>query len=101
MSKTTLKKFFISVRYVIIINLIFALILYSFVTDDDLNNLPKRPEDRFFSWDRFISLFYFLITTFTTTGYGDIYAKSNRMKLLISCYMIFVFSLTVSFLFNF
>ena len=95
MSKTTLKKFFISVRYVIIINLIFSLILYSFVTDDDLNNIPKRPVDRF------ISLFYFLITTFTTTGYGDIYAKSNRMKILISCYMIFVFSLTVSFLFNF
>ena len=95
MSKTTLKKFFISVRYVIIINLIFSLILYSFVTDDDLNNIQKRPVDRF------ISLFYFLITTFTTTGYGDIYAKSNRMKILISCYMIFVFSLTVSFLFNF
>jgi len=77
------------------INLFFTIILFTWATDDDLNNIPK-------AWgERFVSIFYYLITTFTTTGYGDIYAKSVRMKLFISAYMIIVFSLTVSFLFDF
>lgn len=77
------------------INLFFTVILFTWATDDDLNNIPKP-------WgERFISIFYYLITTFTTTGYGDIYAKTIRMKLFISFYMIIVFSLTASFLFDF
>jgi len=83
------------ITYILTINLLFSLFLFSWVTDDDVSNLPKSPTERF------ISIFYYLITTFTTTGYGDIYAKSNRMKLIISFYMISVFSLTVSFLFEF
>jgi hypothetical protein len=95
MSKIRLEELFICITYIIMINLFFTMILLTWVTDDDLNNIPE-------AWgERFVSIFYYLITTFTTTGYGDIYAKSVRMKLFISAYMIIVFSLTVSFLFDF
>jgi hypothetical protein len=94
MNKLTFREFFICIRFIIIFNLLFTVILYSWATENDLHNLPKS------NYDRFMSIFYFLITTFTTTGYGDIYAKSMRMKLFISCYMIIVFSLSSSFLFD-
>ena len=95
MAKVTLREVFIFCSFIIIINTALSLILILWVTDDDLNNLPQP-------WgERFASIFYYLITTFTTTGYGDIYAKSVRMKLIISFYMILIFALTVSFIFEF
>ena len=70
MSKIRLQELVICITYITMINLFFTIILFSWVTDDDLNNIPK-------GWgERFVSIFYYLITTFTTTGYGDIYAKS-------------------------
>lgn len=92
MSKLTTREIFIAMSYILVLNVFLTLLLVFWVTDDDLNNLPE-------SWgDRFISILYYLITTFTTTGYGDIYAKSSRMKLIISAYMITVCALTASFL---
>jgi hypothetical protein len=81
--------------YILIFNVLFAAFLISWVTDDDLKNLPKPYVERF------VSVFYFLITTFTTTGYGDIYAESDRMKLFTTFYMILIMSLTGSFLLDF
>ena len=83
------------VVFLIIINLSFTLFLNAWVTDEDLHGIPKDPKDRL------ISLFYFSLTTFTTSGYGDIYSTSSRMKLVMCAFMIFVFSITVSFLFDF
>ena len=95
MAKVTLREVFIFCSFIIIINTALSFILILWVTDDDLNNLPQP-------WgERLVSIFYYLITTFTTTGYGDIYAKSVRMKLIISFYMIIIFALTVSFIFEF
>lgn len=95
MSKLSAREIFIAFSYIVILNVFLSLLLVFWVTDDDLNNLPE-------SWgDRFISILYYLITTFTTTGYGDIYAKSSRMKLLISVYMIIVCAFTVSFLIDY
>ena len=95
MSKVTLKEVFTFIGYILIINIILTLMLVFWVTDDDLNNLPQS------RGERLVSIFYYLITTFTTTGYGDIYAKSVRMKLIISFYMIIIFALTASFIFEF
>jgi hypothetical protein len=95
MSKVTLKEVFTFIGYILIINIVLTLMLVFWVTDDDLNNLPKP------RGERLVSIFYYLITTFTTTGYGDIYAKSVRMKLIISSYMIIIFALTASFIFDF
>ena len=94
MSRTTVNDILTVAIVTVILNLLFSFFLFAWVTDDDLTNIPKEP------LNRFISLFYYSITTFTTTGFGDIYAKSNRMKLIISLYMISVFAITVHFLLN-
>ena len=94
MGRITLHEIAKCIVYIVFFNVVFTLILFPWVTEDDLHNLPQSPVDRF------VSLFYYGITTFSTTGYGDIYAKSNRMKVIISLYMIFVFSITASFLFK-
>ena len=95
MYKVTLYKMAKVALTIMFINFLFALLLIPWVTDKDISGLPKK------TMDRFISLFYFGITAFTTTGYGDIYASSNRMKLIVTTYMVLVFSMTVSFLFDF
>lgn len=83
---------------IIIVNILFTLFLLSWVTEDDIQGFPSKYSNLN---DKIISLFYYGISTFTTTGYGDIYAKSLRMKLLMSFYMIMVVSASASFLFNF
>ena len=80
--------------YILIVNIIFSLFLYCWATDDDIN-IHKS------GYSRFIDIFYYSISTFTTTGYGDVYAKSSRMKILMSLYMIIFVSASAIFLFNF
>lgn len=59
----------------------FAAFLNTWVTDDDISGLPKD------GVDRFTSLMYFSVTTFTSTGYGDMAPKSKRARLVMSAYM--------------
>ena len=63
------------------ISIVFAAAMYPWVTDDDISNLPKEP------FARFTSLVYFSVTTFTSTGYGDIAPKSTRAKMVMSVHM--------------
>lgn len=95
MSKITFKEIKKISIFILAVNLLLSLFLFLWATDKDINGLPKP------NLDRFITLFYYSITTFTTTGFGDVYAKSNRMKLLTSLYMVFIFSVTGTFLFDF
>jgi hypothetical protein len=95
MSKITFKEIKKICIFILSVNILLSLFLFLWVTDEDLNGLPKNNQDRL------ISLFYYSITTFTTTGFGDVYAKSNRMKLVSCIYMVFIFSVTGSFLFDF
>ncbi len=67
----------------------FAAVLYPWVTDDDISNLPKNPIDRF------LSLVYFSVTTFTSTGYGDIAPKSTRAKMILTAYMASAFAIVI------
>lgn len=88
---------FIRVFLIIIgINIFFSLFIFFWATDEDIHGLPNMNN----SIDRMITLFYFGISTFTTTGYGDIYPKSLRMKLIISLYMILVVSGSASLFFD-
>ena len=80
---------------ILFINIIFAFLLLIWVTDNDIQGLPPN------ILERFISLFYYGVTTVTTTGYGDIYAKSALKKIIISIYMILTMTGIISFLFTF
>ena len=80
---------------VVFVNFLFALFLFPWVTDEDISNLPKK------GFDRFLTLFYFGIASFTTTGYGDVVAKSRRLKILIIIYILLAISGAASFFFNF
>ena len=91
---------------IVIVNILFSIFVLSWATDDDINGLPplinkNDKSNKYNISDRLIALFYYGISTFTTTGYGDVYAKSSRMKILMSLYMILVVSASASFLFNF
>ena len=92
---------------IVIVNILFSLFVLTWATDDDINGLPPllnkndKSNKYYNKSDRLIALFYYGISTFTTTGYGDVYAKSSRMKILMSLYMILVVSASASFLFNF
>ena len=79
--------------FIVVVNLGFALVTYLFVTDKDCAGLSKAV-----GFSRFISLFYFGITTFTTVGYGDIHASSIRFKIFMSVYMIVSMSIAISYL---
>ena len=72
--------------YFILTNIGFIIFLFLFATDKDLSGLSKDP------LERFIGIIYYVSTIITTTGYGDIIATSMRARLIISSYMIFVFS---------
>jgi len=79
----------------LLVNFLFALFLFPWVTNEDISNLPNN------GFDRFLTLFYFGIASFTTTGYGDVVAKSRRLKILIILYILLAVSGAASFFFNF
>lgn len=73
------------------VTIVFAAALYPWVTDDDISNLPKNP------FERFVSLVYFSVTTFTSTGYGDITPKSTKARVAITIYMAVAFSIVIAY----
>ena len=68
----------------LVTNIVFASVMFSWITDDDMSGLRKTKTDRF------IDLLYFSIVSFSTAGYGDIAPKSTRAKLSVSSYLMFV-----------
>jgi hypothetical protein len=91
------QEFILLISAALIINFLFTLFLMTWVTDNDIKGLPEKEEGL---WSRFIALFYYSITCFSTTGYGDILAVSNRARLAVGLYLIAVFSGLVSVLFK-
>ncbi len=88
------EKFMITISFIFITVLLFTLFLYPWVSDNDIANISKS------GFNRMIDLFYYGIVTFTTTGYGDIYPKSYRMKLIIAFYLIMIYSIPISMILN-
>lgn len=73
--------------YFILTNICFIIFLFLFMTDKDISGLSKDPSERF------VAIIYYVSTIITSTGYGDIVAISMKARLLISSYMIFIFSI--------
>lgn len=79
--------------FILVLNTIFASLMYvGGVNHEDLNHLPVDKADRF------VSLFYYSIGTFSTTGWSDIYAVSLRMKLFTALFIVTSMSLTITYL---
>lgn len=79
----------------VLANLVFALILFPWVTEDDITELPMDPIDKF------ITLFTFGLATFTTSGFVNTNAKSRRLKIVSAVYVILVISGVLSYFFSF
>jgi hypothetical protein len=73
----------------LVVNVIFTVFLYSWVTDDDIKNLPKKPSERF------MALLYYNVTTSTSTGYGDIVPTSTRARVASMAVQIVMLSIVV------
>lgn len=83
---------------ILLANVVFAVLLYPWVTEEDIENLPIEPVDR---W---LALFFFGVTSFATIGfgeYGSVRVKSRRLKILITFYILLAISGAVSFFFDF
>lgn len=76
-------------------NIVFAILLYSWVTEDDIEGLPDKP------LEKFITLFTFGLATFTTSGFVNTNAKSIRLKMVSATYVILVISGFLGYFFNF
>jgi hypothetical protein len=73
------------------INTAFAAFLTSWVTDDDIEGLPSDPARRF------MRLWYFSVASFTGTGCGDdtVRVVSDRVRFVISVYILTIFSVVI------
>jgi hypothetical protein len=85
-----INKFFRILTVFIIINLLFSVFLYSWATNQDIGDLPSKPVDRF------TSILFMNISTFTLTGASN-KVKSKRIQILMSIYMLVVFAALISF----
>lgn len=75
--------------YVILCITLFTIFLNTWVTKDDIQNLPDDPKERL------PTLFYFSTVTLTTVGYGDIYPKSIRARMAVTLFIIFSYVASV------
>ena len=74
----------------VLYNICYILFLFFLASDDDIKGLPSHPIERL------VALFYYTVTTMTTTGYGDITAVSPRAQILVSTYMLVNFYILVN-----
>ena len=74
----------------VLYNICYILFLFFLASDDDIKGLPSHPIERL------VALFYYTVTTMTTTGYGDITAVSPRAQILVSTYMLINFYILVT-----
>lgn len=83
---------------ILAMNTLFAAVLFPWVTENDIEKLPKDP------FDKFLTLFFFAFVSFTTIGfgeYGNIRVKSRRLKIITMFYILLAISGAASFFFNF
>ncbi len=72
----------------LLVILIFTLLMYKF-NYHHWNGITKEDDKN----NRFINRLYFVMSTLSTTGYGDITPKTKKMKIIV---MIFQFILLIS-----
>jgi voltage-gated potassium channel len=74
-----MKAAFYIIGFYVFFTLLFSLVLYLIFDENDINYDKET---------KFIDLWYFSITTYTSTGYGDIVPISTRARIITSLYML-------------
>ena len=74
----------------VLYNICYILFLFFIASDDVIKGLPSHPIERL------VALFYYTVTTMTTTGYGDVTAVSPRAQIIVSTYMLINFYILVN-----
>lgn len=65
-------------------NVAFATSVYPWATDGDFVGLSPK------GLGRFTDLVYFSVASFSTAGYGDIYPKSQRARIMVSFFLLII-----------
>lgn len=66
---------------------------------EDINNPEKEDfvEEEKREWYEYVfDRIYFVLITVTTTGYGDVIPKSNRVRILTFIFLTFIFLISLS-----
>lgn len=77
-------------KYYVLAILIAGGFLMTWVTDDDIAPLSKNKVDRY------VDLCYYVVASSTSTGYGDITARSRRARIFASILMVIVYSFVLT-----
>ncbi len=87
-------KFIVVLLSSIILNLSLTIGAYHIFNDKDISNLPPKTNNYFD--DRFISLLFYNVSTYTTLGDAKMYPESKRAKLYTITYVIITSALLVT-----
>lgn len=66
---------------------------------ENINNPEKNDfvEEKEVKWSEFLfNRIYFVLITVTTTGYGDVIPKSNRLRIMTFIFLLLVFLISLS-----
>lgn len=83
---------------ILVANLLFAAFLFPWVGEEDIENLPQDPTEKF------LTLFFLGVAAFATIGFGQFgktRVKSRRLKIFVTFYILLAISGAASFFFNF
>ena len=94
-------KFILIIVGSLIINFIITSFAYNFLTDKDISHLPPKSNKTMFN-DRFLSLYLYNVSMFTSVGEAKMYPESNKGKIYTILYIIIscALLLTVTDVFN-
>ncbi len=95
MGQIKLSEIYKVVMIAVLANVVFASLLFFWVTEEDIEGLSNDP------FDKFLTLFTFGLATFTTSGFVNTNAKSRRLKIVSALYVILVISGFLGYFFNF
>ena len=71
----------------LIINFILTTFAYKFLTDKDISNLPPQSKKSMFD-DRFLSLYLYNISMYSSLGEAKMYPESNKGKIYTIIYVL-------------
>lgn len=94
-------KFILIILGALLINFVLTTLAYKFLTDKDISNLPPKSKYSMFD-DRFLSLYLYNVSMFSSLGEAKMYPESNKGKIYTIIYVLIstALILTITDVFN-